>query len=174
MESGCEAGTIEIDNIEAGGTIVAELRIVVANNTRATFYRWEAERSTLRQTKVIGNSMGRQREGDVRSDAPGRVMNRLGGVRHAYQQHQTAKDHARGEFARAIAREIARQPSEARIVLVAAPRMLSALRKPLPKLIADRVVGALERDLVGMPRALLRSRILDFLSETPAARRAMH
>jgi protein required for attachment to host cells len=143
---------------------MAGIRVIVADSGRATFYELASRRGRLQELGSMTNPAARKHERDLGSGAPGRVMNRMGGVRHAYQAHDSIKGHAAGEFARALARRIAAAPRDRQIMIVAAPRLLSAIRQRLPKGIAARVVSELAHDLVDLPRDELQRRIRDQLS----------
>jgi protein required for attachment to host cells len=140
------------------------IHVIVADSARADFYEMDSATARLRKIRVMTNPAARKHERDLASGAPGRVLNRMGGVRHALQQHQTPKEHAAAKFSQALARAIAADVGDHRFLLVAAPRLLGAIRRPLAKLAGERIIGELPRDLIDLPRAQLQQRVQEQLT----------
>lgn len=135
------------------------LCVFVTDASRADIYDLESPRSRLRKNGSIVNPVARRHDRDLGSDAPGRVLNRMGGVRQAYQPRIPLKRRAAESFARIVAEAISAAAQNHDIVLVAAPRQMGTIRRSLTAPVLARIVGELRHDLVDLPQLQLQRRI---------------
>jgi protein required for attachment to host cells len=142
-------------------------RIVVASNDRADFYQMPTLRGALEKTDSLTNPAARQRSRDLGTDAPGRVMNREGAVRHAYQPRHTLKERATEQFVRSVIDALAaKYPGRAgeSLIFVAAPRLLGLYKRLMPRDLKARLAQEVRRDLAKSPKAVLKKHIQDALA----------
>lgn len=146
------------------------IRVLVANKTRAELYDLPTRRSALKPVRSFVNPVGTKRESGLGTSRPGRVMNRSGGVRHAYQPKHTIKEHAEEELVREVTAALTaylKRGSGARMVLVVAPQTLGIYRRHLPAAVRQRVILEVQRDLNKLPVDALHKRVLAALNELP-------
>jgi protein required for attachment to host cells len=126
------------------------MRVLVANKSKAELYDLPTRRSALKPVRTFVNPAGKKRESALGTSRPGRVMNRSGGVRHAYQAKHSMKEQAEEELVRQVAAALAaylKRGSGARLVLVAASQTLGIYRRHLPAPVRKRVILEIQRDL---------------------------
>lgn len=85
------------------------------------------------------------------SDRPGRVHDRMGEGRHGMEPRADWHEQQKRQFARDLARRLDRAAGEKafdRLILVAPPRFLGALRSALGAAAKRQVTGELSKDLV--------------------------
>jgi protein required for attachment to host cells len=146
------------------------IRVIVANKSKAELYDLPTRRSALKPVRTFVNPAGKKRESALGTSRPGRVMNRSGGVRHAYQAKHSMKEHAEEELVRQVAAALAahlKRGSGTQIVLVAASQTLGIYRRHLPAPVRKRVILEIQRDLNKLPVATLGKRLLAALQELP-------
>ncbi|MDJ0390523.1 host attachment protein [Roseomonas sp. E05] len=91
---------------------------------------------------------------ELTSDRPGRVVESVGGARHAVEPRHDPHDAAEADFARELAKKLeadAAQGRYARLMLVAPPRFLGQLTRNLGDAARHRLRGTLDKDLVRAP-----------------------
>ena len=145
-------------------------RIVVANQAQAVFYDTGGPNTPLRLVGRLENPSGRLLDRELKSDRPGRVFasarsgtGRRGAVaHHATGGERSPRRQAVGAFARRIAVDLSaarRAKRFDRLVLVAAPAFMGALRKTLAKSLRAVVAAEIVKDLVGHPKEAVRAHI---------------
>lgn len=139
------------------------VRVFVADSMRADLYDLAAPRAPLQAVGTIANEASGKHERDFGRGVPGRMTNSAGGgARTSLQPRHTRKQLAVDQFARELARAVATQgraPGVDGVVLVAAPRFLAAVKSHLSKTAAARVIGEVRRDLVDVPKLVLRGQV---------------
>jgi protein required for attachment to host cells len=146
------------------------IRVLVANKTKAELYDLPTRRSALKPVRSFVNPAGTKRESALGTSRPGRVMNRSGGVRQAYQAKHSVKEQAEEDLVRRVASALVaylKRGSGARMVLIAAPQTLGIYRRHLPAAVRKRVILELQRDLNKLPVATLEKRVLAALQDLP-------
>jgi protein required for attachment to host cells len=149
---------------------MSAIRVIVADTSVADLYDLPARRAALQKVGSIVNAEAARHERDLGSGPPGRVGNRTTGVRHALQARQSQKQHVTERFVRRLARAAgvdARSPGIDGLVLVASPRLLSAVKSQLPKSARSRVIGEVRRNLVDAPTVELRQQVHACLPPPP-------
>lgn len=142
--------------------IGSPLWVVAADSTRAEIYRRRKRFSELELVRTLLEPMGRAKESELSSDAPGRAFDSAGAGRHAMEPEQTAREHLRESFARRIAEELdgGRTSGAYRgLVLVAGPDMLGALRGRLSRATQRLVALEIVKDMTGMDAACIAAEI---------------
>lgn len=133
--------------------------VVVADRAHAHVYETPRLGGELQRIATLGNPNARRHERDLTTYAPGRAFNRTSGVRQTYEPKTTAKEHDAAQFARVVGRTLElslKSEHSDGVVLVAAPRMLSAIRRALPKGVTEKVVREIPKDLMHQPKRALQ------------------
>jgi protein required for attachment to host cells len=142
--------------------------VFVADSRLVRIFELDEAGATPKLLEVVENTYTARHNRDLGADAPGRVLRRTGASaqRTALQARTEHKQHATDRFARQLARRVggaARNRKSRGVVLVAAPRFLSAVRTHLSKTAQQRIVREVPRDLVGMSILVLRRRLAEAL-----------
>jgi protein required for attachment to host cells len=146
------------------------LRIVVADQSEARFYDLEHAEAPLQLAGHLSDPKARLHDRDLNSDRPGRVFDRAadaGRRRGASAHHSTASERSpRKREAQLFARQIAEHLEHARregqfdrVVLVAGPRFLGALRAALPASALSAVLATVAKDLVHGSEQVVREHL---------------
>ena len=83
------------------------IRVLVANKTQAELYDLPTRRSALKPMRTFINPAGKKRESALGTSRPGRMMNRSGGVRQAYESKHGIKEQAEEDLVRQVATALA-------------------------------------------------------------------
>lgn len=137
------------------------IRVLVADYSRACLFETPSYGSSLVQLAALVNPDARLPERELGSDAPGRVYNRSSGVHQAYERRHF-RDNALRRFAGEIGKflETSLHSGECEgIVLVAAPRFLSELRRALPQTVRNKLLGQIPKDLAKRPMSLISKQL---------------
>ncbi|MEE8334330.1 MAG: host attachment family protein [Alphaproteobacteria bacterium] len=97
-----------------------------------------------------------RRTQDIVSDREGRGAGPAGGSGHAMTAPTDPRAHEEAEFVRHLAGEIGEMGQKNqydRLVIVAAPQALGALRAHLPRAAQDKLIGELNKDLTQLTAA---------------------
>ena len=133
---------------------MAAIRIVVADRSEAIFFEAKSRRSRPVEVARIADPEAREHERELRSDRPGRTFESVGSARHAMEFHSARRAIAEQRFARRIARRLdtgAKRGEFGRIVLVAGPRFLGALRRALSPATRALLTTEERKNLVSLP-----------------------
>jgi protein required for attachment to host cells len=125
--------------------------VLVANQAEARIYSAKRLRGVLTPIATLAHAAGRARSGELLADAPGRVHDRMGAARHSVSTQVDVKKQELAKFVRTIVDhlEVAHRRREFdRLILVAAPAVLGALRKQIGKELAATVIDEIAKDLV--------------------------
>ncbi|MPL74875.1 protein required for attachment to host cells [Rhodobacter sp. 140A] len=123
------------------------MRVLVADETRAFLLETEGT-ADAPMLRVLGECRAAP---EVEfSDKPGREGDRATGHGTAFEQGDPERV-GQERFARDLVAFLGTHAGEARLVLVAPPRMLAALRAVLPEALCDRIVAQLDKTLTGHP-----------------------
>jgi len=140
--------------------------IVVADGGRAQFFCNNGPGSglepALSQALVADNRPSR----DIASDRPGRTFNSVGKGRHSVQPSTDPHEYEQELFARAIAKLLAKkcvQKEFDKIILIAAPKMLGALRFALDPITSRLVIGEIDKNLTKFPPGDLAQYLGEFI-----------
>lgn len=137
------------------------IRVVVADSARAEIFEMETTHAPLRKLATVANPFTARHERDIGADAPGRVVNRQGGVQHTLAPRHSLKKQATEKFARQLAERITAeaQSAEGGVMLVIAPRFLAQVQSFLPPATKRRIVGEVRRNLLESRRLELQRRV---------------
>ena len=143
------------------------LLVVVADRAHAHVYETPRPGATLERIATIGNPNARLHERDLGTYAPGRSFNRSAGIHQTYATEHTRKQHEAERFARVVGKTVALSLRSARcggVVLVASPRLLSAIRRSLSKATREKIVREIPKDLVHRPKRAITNYLADYLA----------
>ena len=135
--------------------------IVVSDASRARFFRADATLQALEPMPVLRHPQSRKHEGDLTTDHSGR---RAGGSLTGASAH----DHEAEVFSHEVAAHIDRGLNDRafeRLVIVAPPAFLGALRSRLSGPASRAVVAEVARDYSRIPTADLSALILKHLPD---------
>jgi protein required for attachment to host cells len=124
--------------------------ILVADSSAARIYD-KASRTSLELLDSLSHPEARARPGDVYADAPGRVQESHGATRHSVTPRTDLHAEEAHRFAREIAQRLDTDHQKkhfGKIVLMAPPAFLGALRGELSKGVASAVVGEVAKNLL--------------------------
>ena len=136
----------------------SKFTVLVADRGQALLYETEKLGRRLQRVSTLTNPSARGHERDLGASAPGRSFNRSAGVHQTLSQRTSLQDQATERFARSIGRslsQLGRSADCTGIVLVASPRLLSRIRKTLPRAVQAKVVAEVPKDLVHQPQRLV-------------------
>jgi len=145
--------------------------IVVADGSRARFYRVADDARSIAATEArLESARARGKAEDLVTDRAGRAFDSAGQGRHAMEPETTPHEREKERFQTRVARALRDALAEGeveRVVLVAEPGTLGALRSELPDMVRERVVAELDKDHTETPldtlfeqvRTLLPSRL---------------
>ncbi len=142
------------------------IRIVVADQSEASFYDTERAGHPLRFVQRLTDPKAHWQEREFSSDRPGRFSNHAAadhGRRGATAHHgaggeRSLREHEAQLFARQIAVQLERGHHDGamqQLILVAGPRFLGLLREALPPALRTIVVDEVRKDLVHEPPSAL-------------------
>jgi len=135
------------------------VRVVVADQSEARFYDAEVLGAPLQLAGRLADPSARLHDRDLKSDRPGRVFDHAPGAtgrRGAVAHHSTGgerrpRKHEAQRFARRVAEALdhdRRQDRFDRLVLMAGPPFLGALRAALTESVRASLIAEVRRDLV--------------------------
>ena len=138
--------------------------ILVAHEAGARLFENHGPGKGLELVEEVEHPAGRERDGDIDSDRPGRSFRKNSGDprRAAMSRSEGPHDRAVGAFARDLAGKLQQGRVRSqfdRVVLVAPPRFLGLLRAALDGPTAQIVVGSLHKDLAHSNEADLAKRL---------------
>lgn len=157
------------------------VRLVVADQAQADFYDMEHADEAPRFAGGVGDPLAHLHDRDFVSDRPGRVFDHASsasGRRGATAHHGTGGERKprrqeAGKFARQIANllDAAHRNGEfERLVLMAPPGFMGALREALPDSLRSTVAAEIGKDLVHAPASRVRSYLPPGLFARPVPR----
>ena len=147
------------------------IRVVVADGRRATFFDVTRPDAGLHEAGAVENPVGRLKDTDLETDRAGRRFGGAGGVSHGQgpaQGHHHGVDGERSTLQHDLtlfAKEVGRRIDADRVghkfdklVIVAAPKMLGLIRQSIPAPVQSMVAGEIAKDLVNHgPDAILNA-----------------
>lgn len=126
--------------------------ILVANQAEAQIYSANRLPGKLVLVGSLVDADGAARAGDLTSDAPGRVHDRIGAARHAMEPDTGVKDERRRRFVKEMVGRLKAAHLRGdfdQLVLLAAPAVLGVIRKTLTKELERTVVKVISKDVIG-------------------------
>lgn len=136
--------------------------VVVADSNKARFFSVANRLVPLHEFADMACPGGRLPEQAEVSDRQGGIAGGQGEGGHAFEGRTDLKQHEAEVFARQIAEKLEQgriQHQYQKLILVAAPAFLGALRTALNEHVAAMVVGSLDKNLVTEEEAAIREHI---------------
>ena len=140
--------------------------ILVADEARARLLEAQQADGAVVEHQSFIHEEGRQHPRDVVADRLPRAQESVGGARHAIEPRTDLETIEASRFAHALSAvlESGRVAHRyERLVLVAPPRFLGALRAALPDAVQQRVVGSLPKDVTREPAEAIGERVRTLL-----------
>jgi len=136
--------------------------IVVADSSRARFFLLESRIEPLRELDGMVHAEGRMRGQDEVSDRQGGIAGGHGEGGHAFEAPTDLKHHEAEVFAKQIAEKLEHgrvNHDYRKLILVAPPAFLGALRQALNDHILELVDSSLDKNLVDEDEAAIRQHL---------------
>jgi protein required for attachment to host cells len=143
------------------------IRVVVADERRATFFDVSRLSDGLREVGVVENPAGRLKDTDLETDRPGRRFGGAPGAGQAQSHHHGVNGerstllHELTLFAKEVGRRIDADRNGRKfdkLVIIAAPKVLGLLRQSLPAPVQPLIAAEVPKDLVNRgPEAILNA-----------------
>ena len=127
--------------------------VLVADGRKSLFLRNEGDEEFLNLVVEDQRAHADLEDRDLKSDAPGRAMNVVGGGRSAMDEpnyHQMEEDRFAKDTAGLLSKRVERGGIE-QLVVVAPPRTLGELRQHYGKAVEAKIVAEVDKDLVNHP-----------------------
>lgn len=130
--------------------------VVVADGQQAQIYRLAAAGKALEPVAdgTLTSASAQLRPRDLGTDRPGRGISSAGGTAHTFEPRVDVHRLEQDRFAQSVAERLnaaAANDGFDRLVIVAAPKTLGALRAALDGAASKRVTGELSKDLMKIP-----------------------
>lgn len=138
------------------------IHVLVADSRLLRVFEARPPECRLEEIADFRNYATGRHERDLSSDRPGRVIGGTSGIHHSYEPAVRASVYSKQRWLKSLCeplRELLTDHRADQLMLVAAPRTLSALRASLPVELRKRVVLELPRDLSGHARGALIKRL---------------
>jgi protein required for attachment to host cells len=151
-----------VDESKIEGGYMSKPWILVANQSEARIYTAETPRGALIEIDRLEHEVGHSREGDLKSDRPGRSFERMGTIRHAMETEVDPKEQEAMRFAKQISDYLESGQQRGRfdgLVLVAGPHFLGLLRKALGPVTAKLVTQEIAKNLVQYDAEAIRGHL---------------
>jgi protein required for attachment to host cells len=126
-----------------------KVRIVVADERKASFYDTSRPDGPLLQQGEIANESASLKEQDLETDRPGRRFG-SGGHHHGVDGERSTRQHELALFARKVALRIDQDRMAKafdKLVIVASPKVLGLLRQSLPAPVQSFIAAEVPKDL---------------------------
>jgi protein required for attachment to host cells len=137
---------------------MANTWVLVADSSAAHIYSTRTVRGPLKLVESHAHPESRAKATEVYADGPGRVHDRFGPGRHAVEGRVDLHAEEAQRFARELAERLAaghHEQSFQRLIIMAPPAFLGALRNALPKPVAATVTAEVAKNLVGQDAAAI-------------------
>jgi protein required for attachment to host cells len=128
--------------------------ILIADGARARILRHEGPGKGVQQVEGLEFSQGNKRAQDIMADRPGRSFQSAGDKRSAYEPQTDPVEKREADFVQRLAEYLETERQRGafdRLVLVASPIALGALRASLNPHLDAMVMAELNKDLTKVP-----------------------
>ncbi len=133
--------------------IAHDALVLVADGRKSLFLRNEGDAEFLNLVVEDQRAHADLKDGDMKSDAPGRSFSSVGSHRSAIEEtdyHQQEEDRFAADTAALLAKRAQRNEFE-ELIIVAPPRTLGELRQHYDKAVEGKIVAEVDKDLVNHP-----------------------
>ena len=137
--------------------------ILIANQSEARFYSADRIPGNLVLIETLSHEEGAAHARDLTSDAPGRVHDRIGSARHSMEPDTGVKDESRRRFVKEMVDKLKTAQLRGdfdRLVLLAAPGVLGAIRKNLTKELKTAVIKEIPKDVISQDLDKIQTQLL--------------
>ncbi|MDX1353717.1 MAG: host attachment protein [Thiomicrorhabdus sp.] len=136
--------------------------ILVADSSTARIFTTENSASELIETENFFHYEGLLHEGDLVSDSPGRSSDGVGSGNHAYTTEVSPKEQESIDFSKRIAKQLndeLNQNKFDKLLVIAAPSFLGALRNAFSKGLEKHIVFSLGKNVVSQTPQEIRKHL---------------
>jgi protein required for attachment to host cells len=143
-----------------------ETLILIADAAGAHFYKTQDRGASITPARESISAPANPKSHEQMSDRLGRTHASVGPARSAIAPKSDPHRAAEEAFAKALARQldtIMQEGPYQDVLLFAPPAFLGALRKDLPRALAQRIAGEFPKDLMKSPQDEIRSHVRNAL-----------
>ncbi len=133
--------------------------VLVADGRKSLFLRNKGDAEALNLVVEDQHAHADLKDGEMKSDAPGRSFSSVGSRRSAIEEpdyHQIEEDRFAADTAALLSKHAHANGFE-QLIIVAPPRTLGELRQHYDKAVAAKIVAEIDKDLVNHPIKKLES-----------------
>lgn len=133
--------------------------VLVADGRKSLFLRNKGDAEALNLVVEDQHAHADLKDGEMKSDAPGRSFSSVGSRRSAIEEpdyHQIEEDRFAADTAALLSKRAHANGFE-QLIIVAPPRTLGELRQHYDKAVAAKIVAEIDKDLVNHPIKKLES-----------------
>ena len=144
---------------------MSDFWVVVADATKARFFRGSSPNTPLEEFHDLVNEEGRGDEHDLVTDKEGRFHDDQGGTRKGSPRSSTepsAKEHSVDEFAKSIADFLDRKSSQnafEHLSILAEPKVLGRLRKTVASHTREKILEEVTKNLTKADEETIREHL---------------
>lgn len=139
-----------------------KVRILVADASKARFFKVDSPMSDLIELETEVNPKGRLHNGDMATDRPGRQADSMDVGRSAMEETTEPKDAEIQKFTRELGQKLEKMRSSGemeKLYLVAPPKFLGELRKHLKPEVREIIAKEIRKDVSRLGAKELRKHL---------------
>ncbi|MBT8113578.1 MAG: host attachment protein, partial [Gammaproteobacteria bacterium] len=143
--------------------------VVAADTTCARIFKATSSKGPLEEKEVLVHPENRLSEKDLISDGKGSTFSSHGSGRCNYSKHSDVKDQGTKEFINEINDCLMRLEANnefKQLIIIAAPKLLGALKKQLNSGLQKRITYELNKNIVKLNADEIRSHLPKYLALT--------
>jgi len=133
--------------------------VVAADHSRARLFSAPVPNAPLQEMEDLLNPVAHQRESDLVSDRPGRIVKGMSGPGRGVGQHESHKDRAAEQFANTVCKRLAKARNAGemgRLYVIAEPNFLGMIRNHMDPATKALIADEINKDVTERSAAELR------------------
>ena len=148
---------------------MSNILVVAADTTCARIFKATTSKGPLEEKEVLVHPENRLSEKDLISDRKGSTFSSHGSGRSSYSKHTDVKDQGTKEFINEINDCLMRLETNnefKQLIIIAAPKLLGALKKQLNSGLQKRITYELNKNIVKLNADEIRKHLPKYLART--------
>jgi len=148
---------------------MSNILVVAADSTCARIFKATSSKGPLEEKEVLVHPENRLSEKDLISDRKGSTFSSHGSGRSSYSKHTDVKDQGTKEFINEINDCLMRLETNnefKQLIIIAAPRLLGALKKQLNSGLQKRITYELNKNIAKLNADEIRTHLPKYLART--------
>jgi len=148
---------------------MSNILVVAADSTCARIFKATSSKGPLEEKEVLVHPENRLSEKDLISDRKGSTFSSHGSSRSSYSKHTDVKDQGTKEFINEINDCLMRLETNnefKQLIIIAAPRLLGALKKQLNSGLQKRITYELNKNIAKLNADEIRTHLPKYLART--------